>query len=453
MFWWFSKLRWRNADVNYLEKVRLDHNIFHPSGLSPQGYLLVEGDKLLVPNGRSMPAVFDRATGKLLDYIQGYRNGDCRVTVSGNYAFVGRDGVMDTPHAARGKQPLGGRGQGRPGARAVQQGPPLRGHDLSLQILPRLHRAIGLGRRCRLRFARRDLPGTRSRTCRAFGVRIADDGPGDRPWRWDPPLLWQLPTDLAANKPGDSAIIRAGSRLYGHTAETLVAWTCRPAAGQSPRSPGNNRWTGRRGTAGRRRQTVRRLKRVASPASVRRSASQNLSACPRAAGGRRQREAPRGGDSQGQRRRRGLLPAVGAGPGWACRATAPAISVEADRRRCRCPASPPPSRAIVGGGAVRRLSRGVLRPAGGVFLPALPRQPARGQVPVRRRGSRRPVVETMVQGAPALRGHGVPGTTSRSRLGRCCRRTKAARRRGKPNGRRRDHPPGRAFAAVGPLDP
>ena len=37
-------------------------------GLSPQGYLLVNGDKLLVPCGAARPATFDRRTGELLDF-------------------------------------------------------------------------------------------------------------------------------------------------------------------------------------------------------------------------------------------------------------------------------------------------------------------------------------------------------------------------------------------------
>jgi outer membrane protein assembly factor BamB len=37
-------------------------------GLSPQGYLLVSGDKLLVPCGAARPATFDRRSGELLDF-------------------------------------------------------------------------------------------------------------------------------------------------------------------------------------------------------------------------------------------------------------------------------------------------------------------------------------------------------------------------------------------------
>lgn len=38
------------------------------SGVAPQGYLLATGDVLLVPTGRSVPAAFDRRTGRLLYY-------------------------------------------------------------------------------------------------------------------------------------------------------------------------------------------------------------------------------------------------------------------------------------------------------------------------------------------------------------------------------------------------
>jgi len=38
------------------------------SGVAPQGYLVCSGDVLLVPTGRSVPAAFDRHTGRLLHY-------------------------------------------------------------------------------------------------------------------------------------------------------------------------------------------------------------------------------------------------------------------------------------------------------------------------------------------------------------------------------------------------
>src|SRR5262245_43546827 len=44
------------------------HNADSFAGVAPQGALAVAGDKLLVPGGRSVPACYDRRTGKLLHY-------------------------------------------------------------------------------------------------------------------------------------------------------------------------------------------------------------------------------------------------------------------------------------------------------------------------------------------------------------------------------------------------
>jgi outer membrane protein assembly factor BamB len=44
------------------------HNADSFAGVAPQGPLVVIGEKLLVPGGRSVPACYDRATGKLLYY-------------------------------------------------------------------------------------------------------------------------------------------------------------------------------------------------------------------------------------------------------------------------------------------------------------------------------------------------------------------------------------------------
>jgi len=91
-----GEIRWSNREVNYIQQVRLDHNDLQEAGLSPQGYLLWADGKLHVPNGRSMPAGFDPTTGKLLQYVQGYRHGDSRVIASGKYLFVGNTGIVKT---------------------------------------------------------------------------------------------------------------------------------------------------------------------------------------------------------------------------------------------------------------------------------------------------------------------------------------------------------------------
>lgn len=70
----------------------------HPHGapsfgsIVPQGYLAVAGDHLIVPGGRSLPAVFDRKTGELLHFqFGGKGSGGWSVTAHENFYAVGRD--------------------------------------------------------------------------------------------------------------------------------------------------------------------------------------------------------------------------------------------------------------------------------------------------------------------------------------------------------------------------
>jgi outer membrane protein assembly factor BamB len=48
--------------------IKQPHNTDSFAGVAPQGPLVAIGDKLLVPGGRSVPACFDRASGKLVYY-------------------------------------------------------------------------------------------------------------------------------------------------------------------------------------------------------------------------------------------------------------------------------------------------------------------------------------------------------------------------------------------------
>ena len=73
-----------NCDVTYMFQ---PHHSPAFSGIAPQGYLAVAGDKLLVPNGRTAPACFDKKTGKRLYFEMDPNNrfGDYRVFVAGDY--------------------------------------------------------------------------------------------------------------------------------------------------------------------------------------------------------------------------------------------------------------------------------------------------------------------------------------------------------------------------------
>jgi outer membrane protein assembly factor BamB len=59
------------------------------AGVAPQGYLVATEDKLLVAGGRSVPAAYDRMTGKFLYYhMNKYgKMGVCKVMASGDYFF------------------------------------------------------------------------------------------------------------------------------------------------------------------------------------------------------------------------------------------------------------------------------------------------------------------------------------------------------------------------------
>lgn len=230
-----GRLLWRNGDVSYIEKVRLDHNVIGDSGLSPQGYLAVEGDTLLVPNGRSMPAGLDRKTGKLLYYIQGYRNGACQVTVMGKYAFVGRAGVVNTQTGREVGSRWAAAGADAPKGFDSQkfhlfEGPihpykTFAGCSWQSALVPGIAYDLEAGT-----FAARDLDRA---DVAEFASKIM--GRSVKPWRWDAPTLWTLPTDLAPKKPKSSALIRAGHRLYGHTGNTLMAVDLPASAGQRPK--------------------------------------------------------------------------------------------------------------------------------------------------------------------------------------------------------------------------
>jgi outer membrane protein assembly factor BamB len=59
------------------------------AGVAPQGYLVATRDKLLVSGGRSVPAAYDRKTGRFLYYrlSEAGKTGSCEVMARGRYFF------------------------------------------------------------------------------------------------------------------------------------------------------------------------------------------------------------------------------------------------------------------------------------------------------------------------------------------------------------------------------
>ena len=58
---------WRNDESSYLYGQH-PHSAEAMGGVTPQGYLVVNGDELVVPCGQAVPARYDLATGKLLSF-------------------------------------------------------------------------------------------------------------------------------------------------------------------------------------------------------------------------------------------------------------------------------------------------------------------------------------------------------------------------------------------------
>ena len=62
-----GEVLWKN-DSTGAQFIKQPHNAPSFAGVAPQGQLTVAGDKLLVPGGRSCPAIFDRKSGELIDF-------------------------------------------------------------------------------------------------------------------------------------------------------------------------------------------------------------------------------------------------------------------------------------------------------------------------------------------------------------------------------------------------
>jgi len=215
---------WIDGESNRIENVRLDHNQLHESAVSPQGYLIVQGDLLIVPNGRSLPVRYNRHTGERLYYLQGYRNGACRVTATQRYAFVGNDGVIDLQ-------------DGREvGNRWVQAGTdaPERFEAAKLDLFEGPLYPYKLFPACNARSAVGPdgvMYGMHAGVFHAYDTARATTSTyeADRSGRklnpgcWEAPSLWELPSGHADGSPSGPALIKAGSRLYSHAQNVLIA--------------------------------------------------------------------------------------------------------------------------------------------------------------------------------------------------------------------------------------
>jgi outer membrane protein assembly factor BamB len=67
-----GQVLWSNTDSNSIPKANMDHGIAQYAGLTPQGYLAVVNQRLVVPCGAQLPAFLDTKTGALDAYQMGW---------------------------------------------------------------------------------------------------------------------------------------------------------------------------------------------------------------------------------------------------------------------------------------------------------------------------------------------------------------------------------------------
>src|SRR5205823_6152155 len=86
-----GRVVWTN-DGDGSTYMKQPHNTDAFAGIAPQGPMVVTGDYLLVPGGRSIPAVLDLKTGNAVKYQlaeNGKKGGGAQVAAMGNYFFNG----------------------------------------------------------------------------------------------------------------------------------------------------------------------------------------------------------------------------------------------------------------------------------------------------------------------------------------------------------------------------
>lgn len=100
-----GKVLWTNDTSGGIYMAQPHGGANAESGVSAQGYLVANGDKLFVPTGRAVPAAFDRKTGKFL-YYHLQKNGHTGGTAAaamGKFVYNGGLGFVSATGTARTK--------------------------------------------------------------------------------------------------------------------------------------------------------------------------------------------------------------------------------------------------------------------------------------------------------------------------------------------------------------
>ena len=253
-----GKLKWTNSELHYLSNVGSGGDVLNDNAaVSPQGCLVAIGDRLVIPNGRAMPAALELATGKIVYYTEGKNNGDCRVAAHGDHAFVGSNAVLDLYDLRE----VGSRWVRRGDNKNVKGWHPYPWHQrFDLYESPFYPYKLAEGCDAFSAFADGVAYGLKNGTFYAHDLNHTKRVPHDmdwysqkaRPLLWEPALLWQYtPPCLAQYGPGGSQgpspgttpidetrkiflqfygqeipsapCIKAGPRLYSHAGRKLIA--------------------------------------------------------------------------------------------------------------------------------------------------------------------------------------------------------------------------------------
>jgi outer membrane protein assembly factor BamB len=211
---------WANHDTGLIEQGLIDHSMRQESGLSPQGYLAVIGEKLFVPSGRAMPGVLDLDTGKLQPYLTGWGGRDNQHKgcwyVAGNdkYFFQSGDPYLAATGTRLAIDPANAKELG------AFRDPVLDGQTtyFSQPInRPRGYRPVGVGYDKIVAWNVANPP----------ELKEWKDEAG-RQWKTGEfPELWSLASDLRIH-------VKAGSRLFGGAVDRVAAVDL-PAEGETPK--------------------------------------------------------------------------------------------------------------------------------------------------------------------------------------------------------------------------
>ncbi len=166
------------------------HNSNSFAGVAPQGPLVIAGDYLLIPSGRSIPACYDRHTGKLIHFNlakNGKRGGGWQVACAGDVYFNGGQAFDLATGSSLGS---------------------VRG-DLAFDDKHLIHYHTRHLRYECLDLSRSEVKSVETKDRKGRPLTLT---------KWSIPDLWEF------EAPGGTAMMIAGSRLYGATENRLIAF-------------------------------------------------------------------------------------------------------------------------------------------------------------------------------------------------------------------------------------